>query len=399
MAYNEDLDKAVERSSAALRAYQAANPVISTRAREPDIVTDPMQQIGFGGDRAGVIDLNATGAPGPSIGQSIDARTNALIAARDAPVIAQDALVERPAGSAPGQTNGPISSAASDVTQSVPVPQATQDLVASAQRIASAPVSTVPGNPNYKADYAMMRANERQDQADFNEGRARQLAFDNVRAAAYDAKIATENAARGLVNPSKFDKMVTHASTVAAGGRGGDTAQVIRSGLAPGADAVIRQVESLAPKSSSRNFAQEAIEAQKAEQARLMSGTTQQTEQLKLEQQKRLNDLGAKLAAAQDPKERERLSSTLLSLMGKDKPEDYQVIHVPGAESIGPDGMTKLKGQGAVIFLNKRTGARDVLHLDAQAAQGAPQGGPAEGSTGMAGGKPVVFKNGKWERA
>ena len=79
------------------------------------------------------------------------------------------------------------------------------------------------------------------------------------------------------------------------------------------------------------------------------------------------SDLGSKLAAATDPKQRDQLSSTLLSLLGKDKPEEYQVIHAAGAESLAPDGFTKIKGPDTIVVLNKRTGAREVINLGAQA--------------------------------
>ena len=221
MAYNDELDRAVAQSNETLRAHQAANPVIANQARGPDIVTDPMQQLGYGGDTQGLIDLNARGAPSPGLGQRIDDRTRALVDARNAapaPVIAPDMATPRSAGGKPGA----ISVAAQSPTMSVPVPQATQDLVASAARVANAPLSVVPGNPDYKAEYAMMRAREGQDARELGVARAAADRAIQANSNDYYAKIAAENATRGVYKPSVFDQMVTNASTVATpGGRGG----------------------------------------------------------------------------------------------------------------------------------------------------------------------------------
>lgn len=287
-------------------------------------------------------------------------------------------------------------------TRQIPVEAqapAPEGVISAAAGSVSPGVSVVPGNPNYKAEYAAMRAQERQDMADLNEARARALALDNARYDAYYAKIAADNAARGVWKPSVFDQMITHASTVDDRPRGGDAGRVIQSAAAPAASEFTRQANLLSQKASPRNFVQEAADAEKAGIARASMGTAQQIEQIKLDQQKRLNDLGSKLAAAQDPKERERLSSSILALLGKDKPEEYQVIHVPGAESIGPDGITKLKGQDSVILFNKRSGSWQTLPVSTQGNQAAKSAGPADGSTGMYGGKHVVFRNGKWEYA
>lgn len=405
MDYNDDFNNPIDGSGVSAGRKQATSPVGKKPEREPDIVTDPMKKLGFGGDSIGPLDLNAgviREAQRPEIEPNPMAdplqrigygSEMAGVLSRNEPVIAKDVKVERQPNSEPK------SSPLSNVTESVQVPQSTQGLIASSQRIANGPVSVVPGNPNYKAEYAAMRAKERQDMADLNEARARALALDNARYDAYYAKIAADNAARGVWKPSVFDQMITHASTVDDRPRGGDAGRVIQSAAAPAASEFTRQANLLSQKASPRNFVQEAADAEKAEIARASMGTAQQIEQIKLDQQKRLNDLGSKLAAAQDPKERERLSSSILALLGKDKPEEYQVIHVPGAESIGPDGITKLKGQDSVILFNKRSGSWQTLPVSTQGNQAAKSAGPADGSTGMYGGKHVVFRNGKWEYA
>jgi len=388
MAYNDELDRVVAQSNETLRAHQAANPVIANQPKGPDIVTDPMQQLGYGGAAAGTIDLNATGAPGQGLGQRIDDRTRSLIAERDAapapgatPVVAADARVVRDAVGIPGP--GPISDAASKAAQPA--------------RTAEPNVSTIGGNPDYKAEYAMMRAREGQDAREL--GVARAAADRSIQANANDyyAKIAAENATRGVYKPSVFDQMVTHASTVATpGGRGGP-APVIAAPVNMGQ----RALDINRDEAQRRNLVEETIAAQNAASARATSATSQEADKLKLEQQKRLNDLGSKLAASKDPKERDQISSTLLALLGKDKPEEYQVIHAPGAESVGPDGMTKLKGPDSIVIMNKRTGAREVMQMGAGPG-GAPAADKYEAGrvyVDAKGNKAKYAGNGKWDPA
>jgi len=361
MPYDKELDRAVDQSSETLRSYQAANPVIPNAAKSPDIVTDPMQQLGYGGVNAGVVDLNARGTPSPGISESIDARTKSLVAARDGPVIAANALQVRGTGEAPGENPGPITAAAREAF----APGRT-GAVSSQPQVTQSPseptLSVVPGIPNYKAEYAMMRAREGQDARELAVARAAADRAIQDNANEYYARIAAENAARGVYKPSIFDQMVTNASTVATPGGRGSAGPVIAAPVA-----APRSVDINRDGVRQRNLVDETIAAQNAETARAQGAVTLQAEQLKLEQQKRINDLGSKLAAATDPKQRDQLSSTLLSLLGKDKPEEYQVIHAAGAESLAPDGFTKIKGPDTIVVLNKRTGAREVINLGAQA--------------------------------
>lgn len=394
MPYDKELDRAVDQSSEALRSYQAANPVIPNAAKGPDIVTDPMQQLGYGGVNAGVVDLNARGTPSPGIGESIDARTKSLVAARDGPVIAANALQVRGTGEAPGENPGPITAAAREAF----APGRT-GAVSSQPQVTQSPsdptLSVVPGIPNYKAEYAMMRAREGQDARELAVARAAADRAIQDNANEYYARIAAENAARGGYKPSVFDQMVTNASTVATPGGRGSAAPVIAAPVA-----APRNVDINRDGVRQRNLVDETIAAQNAEAARAQGAVTLQTEQLKLEQQKRINDLGSKLAAATDPKQRDQISSTLLSLLGKDKPEEYQVIHAPGAETMAADGFTKLKGPDSIVVINKRTGAREVVQMGGQG--GAPAADKYEVGkvyVDSKGNKAKYSGNGKWDPA
>ncbi len=89
----------------------------------------------------------------------------------------------------------------------------------------------------------------------------------------------------------------------------------------------------------------------------------------KLEQESRINQIGSILSTSKDPAERERASSTLLSLLGKDKPEEYSVMHVAGGTTLSPDGMSQIKQPDSVVIVNKRTGAREIIQTGQQGQQ------------------------------
>lgn len=362
MAYKDDIDKAVAQSNETLRAYQAANPIIP--APRP---SEPTGNVGaeFGGPATGE---SYEGVPTTRFGLGGSIDYGKVFATPAEPTIAADATVPRGSGNAPGETPGPITDAArkafapgSPGLSSGPVgPVISVDTK-------DPTLSVVPGIPDYKNEYAMMKAREAADARDLGVARAAADRANREQSQEYYAAIAAENAMRGVYRPSITEQIVTNASTVATpGGRAGAPPVIL-----PQVNQGQRSVDINGAESRRRDLVEEEIKVQNARSARATSELTQQTEQQKLDQQKRINDIGAKLAAATDQKQRDQLSSTLLALLGKDKPEEYQVIHAPGAETIGPDGFTKLKGPDSIVVLNKRTGALEVMQLGAQPAAGA----------------------------
>ena len=385
MAYRDELDAAVAASNQTLRDSFARNPIEPNRpASEPAGISPE-----FGGNP---VDPSIPTEPPKSfgIGGSID--YGAMLYGKGAPKVDPSATAVRGSGEAPGETPGPITAAAK--TAFAPGrPGAVADGPVIAAGTSEPALSVVPGNPNYKAEYALMRAQERQGELDAAAGLAQRDAANKARVDEYYARQAAENAKRGFT-PAFFDNLVTNASTVGATrGQAPDVARgPIAAAAAPAAGAP----------GAPRNLVQEELAAQAAQRATAVQDVDLKTKQLALEQQKRIFDLGSRLGATKDPKEREQLSSTLLAMLGKDKPEEYQVVHAAGAETLGPDGFTKLKGPDSIVVINKRTGAREILPMGGQAAPAAAPAAaqPAEGARGVhKDGYPVVFKDGRWQKA
>lgn len=84
-------------------------------------------------------------------------------------------------------------------------------------------------------------------------------------------------------------------------------------------------------------------------------------EKQKLEHAQRLNQLGAAITGAKTPAEREKASKDLLTLLGKDKPEEYQVIHAAGGSRLAPDGYTVLRDPDRIAIVHKQTGKTEFV--------------------------------------
>jgi hypothetical protein len=88
---------------------------------------------------------------------------------------------------------------------------------------------------------------------------------------------------------------------------------------------------------------------------------------------KRIDDIGTQLADRNlDPKKASQLHSTLLALLGKDKPEDYKIIHAPGASHADPTTGAVTKEPDSVIIANQRDGTYQVLPIGQQSKAAAP---------------------------
>jgi hypothetical protein len=124
------------------------------------------------------------------------------------------------------------------------------------------------------------------------------------------------------------------------------------------------------------------------------------TEKAKAENQQRITALGATLANPKaSQKDRDSASSALLSMLGKDKPEEWKIMHAAGGTRIGPDGFTPIKDPDNLVAFNSRTGVREVIKLGSGGAPAAPTGAtPEEGKTytDPVSKKTKKFMNGKW---
>lgn len=218
-------------------------------------------------------------------------------------------------------------------------------------------------NTRYRLDQAQKEQDWRQGLAFGDAATQRQIASHDLARAESEARVAGFRAANG-------------ADVVLAGGNPLATKRLQDAAATADANVLALRAKAGMPLPTGENgVAQNAAAlAEQANRANTRADLAQNSvigrdaERLKLEQQRRLTELGGALANAKDPAERQRLSETLLSLLGKDKPEEYTVIHAAGAQSIGPDGFTPIKGPDNVVVFNKRTGAREVLQLGQQAA-------------------------------
>lgn len=124
-------------------------------------------------------------------------------------------------------------------------------------------------------------------------------------------------------------------------------------------------------------LAQALLPQQVASQQASLAHTTAQTSLLgaqakgaeqSVAQQQKVSVLGDQLATETDPAKIAQIHSRLLALLGKDKPEEYQVIHAAGGiDPTDPMGQRKLGDN--VIVANKRTGKYEVVPIGASKPQ------------------------------
>lgn len=134
----------------------------------------------------------------------------------------------------------------------------------------------------------------------------------------------------------------------------------------------VAAADASAPRANERNLTAEVVAGSEAiNRSRITDGEAQQrvivseTERQKLEQQRRLNTLGNVLATSKDPAERQRASDALLALMGRDKPEEYQVIHAAGGTRPDPNNPTgpALKSADSIVIFNRKKGTYESIQL------------------------------------
>lgn len=92
-----------------------------------------------------------------------------------------------------------------------------------------------------------------------------------------------------------------------------------------------------------------------------LTGVELEGKKLAIEQQKRVSQVSDALMKAKTPEEASKLQSQLLSLLGKDKPEEYQIIHAQGAKRTDPRTLAESKDPDTVILFNKRNGTYEHI--------------------------------------
>lgn len=397
--YSTTAQDQTARANAAQAANFAANPV---RPNGPvqAAIADQSTAVGFGVQPG--TDLNS--APPTQRGldlsgrlsQNIDERTAALRAGNGT-VVAPSALDTRPSlGPIAGATARAFSDsrfesqrpAAPQVTPQA-APQVTPQAAPQVGPIGVARGATMPApmigtpDPNYqpRSVESMRQELDLRNAAEFKEQMRAKDA--NVRLANqmgndYQRDINIGNAMRTLsaqqnsiINRDKYgnpEKDYTPAIAALALQKGMRTAPEESKGT-PIADR-IAMGDSMNRQGVAEDLKSRATNERLKTGMELESGkTTEAINELKLQQTKQMSDLHTQLL---DPKttetDRARLSSTLLSLLGKDKPDEYKVIPITMPDSSGPNGEV-LKGGQAAAVINNRTGEREIIRMDGSAAQ------------------------------
>lgn len=378
------LEQELGASNAALQSQFARNPVVPNAPKVPrsgyEYATDPMMAQGFGvqlGDQ-----LNRE--PFRGLTGMIEDRMKANLAARDGPsvTVTPDATTVRPptpssVTAPPGTTVRPFSDARNESQrgQSVPVPAPGQSVPVPSQSAAApgqpaAPMTTEQANEYYGRQLAVMKAQENAALAHRDRESLRTtLSMQN----AYEDRINRDNTARGMkaaqesiLNRNKYggyindmtDKIAAVQGRPLAAQYGGDEQQgVVQNAIAAQDFSLRNKAAMLAGEKGKQDL-------RKGEQDLANNANTAAIEKMKLEQQTRMNDIHGKLMDPKlDPKEHDRLSRTLLSMLGKDKPEEYKVHPISLPDSVDPNTGAVLKGGQAAAIIDNRTGKYEIVRM------------------------------------
>ena len=373
------------RAVTAQRAIYDANPVVPRPAPGP-MIADVSNAGGFGVQPG--TDLNAPGRGlGGMISDAIDARTAALRSDRG-PVVDQSAAVVRPPqpaaagprvvygneGRGNGQPNVPAPQNVGE-TRSVQVP--------TAGPVSQAVAGVDPYNPprtveSMRRELDMRNAIENKN---LMESRAANNRLATQMTNDYQREINIGNAMRTLsaqqnsiINRDKYgnlEKDYTPAIAALAAQKGMRTAPEEFKGT-PIQDQVALG-EAMNKQALTENQNTKTVNEKLLTQQKLKTdATAADIEAYKLKAAKRMDEIHSKLTDPKlDPKEHQRLSQTLLAMMGKDKPEEYKVLPLELPDSVDPTTGAVLKGGKAAVVLNVATGAREIVRLDEAAKQAA----------------------------
>ncbi len=390
--YNTTAPDPTARAATIQRSIYDANPVVP-RAPAGPMIADQSNAGGFGVQPG--TDLNTPGRGiGGMISDAIDARAQARLAERG-PVVDQSTSVVRPpsAPTAPavkygnegrgnGAPNVPVQPNVGE-TRSVPIP--------GAGPVSQAAAGVDPYNAPRTVE-SMRRELDMRNAAEFKnlmESRAANNRLATTMTNDYQRDINIGNAMRTLsgqqnsiLNRDKYgglEKDYTPAIAALAMQKGMRTAPddfkgtPIQDQIAVG-EAVNKQ--GLSEDARTRVTNEKLLAASKIRG----DANTAQIEEYKLKAAKRMDEIHSKLADPKlDPKEHQRLSQTLLAMMGKDKPEEFKVLPLELPDSVDPTTGAVLKGGKAAVVLNIATGAREIVRLDDLAKQAGGQKGAPPG--------------------
>lgn len=334
----------LEESNRALREQQARNPVIPN---VPPADQAPINAAGIGPEFGGEPTIaSAVAKPTFGIGGSIDygAEFNppsaapapaASVATGSPPAVAQPA--------APAPTPAPQAQGAGPVI----TPEALRPRTPDFQTDASQP-SIADVNRDARAQLDILNARSEQN---IREGNAN----DRARTAEYGGRLDAQ-AADQAARVARF-RATNGADMILApenSGYDGQRVAIVKGAEAAEKAAAETRAQSVAagiPRPDTRNLQAEAIAGNDAvarsaaatsDQQKSQIGTAVQRE--KLAQEKRMNELGSILQNEKDPAKLEQAKSAMLTLLGKDKPDQWKLHVVQRPDTLAADGFTVIRG-------------------------------------------------------
>lgn len=387
----------MERANQALSNRFAANPV-EPRAPAPTIIADAANAGGFGVQPG--TDLNSTppSYPGPNLGgrlsDMIDSRTAALQAERGV-IVTPAATSPRPAASS-GPITGAVMKAGefSDAryesqrpgaTAAAPAAPAAEQGPIGIARGATMPAvmrgTPDPYNPprtveSMRRELDLRNAAEEKSLMESRSANLRmtaQMSNDQAR------DIALGNAARGmaaqqmsLTNRDKYgglEKDYTAQIAALRGGIGQRTVPDEYKGT-PIADQVAIG-EAMNRQGVGEDLTRRSISEQLKAGQDIESGkTTESINKLKLQQAQQMSGIHTKLLDPKTtPEEHRRMSDVLLSMLGKDKPEEFIVTPIRSESRVDPATGAIIPGEQNVAVTDKRSGKTEI-HSAAALASG-----------------------------
>lgn len=263
-------------------------------------------------------------------------------------------------------------------------PNLIQDSLSSRQRAQERALSAASDASNVRETTQGMRADAARAQASYDLAGAEQ--------AAKVARFRAANGADVILGSSKASKDRA-AKLYGAQADAADAKVAAITGRANAADPATS--DPLGSAIAQTDAANRGMAATLAGQAGVVGSAVQKA---KLEEQQRVNQLGAAVAGAKTPQERAEATKSLLALLGKDPKKNYTAHPVVFPDRTDPATGAVLRGGSAIAVVSDDGSPPQIIKLDGS-EPGKPAGAaPKEGETRYdpVSKKSMKFVNGKW---
>lgn len=266
-------------------------------------------------------------------------------------------------------------------------------------------VSTIPGNPNAASELAALTARQ-ENRALVNEQDRRNGII--AAAATADRQVAAHDLQRAE-SEARVDRfrVLNGADAVLRGSQNPGAERRNRAAIADAsaakaaylygrANAPVNQPSSIIGDTVALSDA--ANRTAVTEQGRQASVIQNAIGQEQLAREKRMNQLGNVLATAQPgTPEHTKASQAMLSILGKDRPDQYKVHSIVLPDRMSPDGNYVLRGGSAIAVVGP-DGKSEIIRLGQQDDGQAPTKKFAEGQiyTDPVSKKSARYVDGKW---